>query len=194
MAKYAQFDRPALSEALDAWGKILKERGFATNLLWLFEENLCFQKMPAAQGGFQADFQIRFMTPPDDALDIAFDHFSETSGRIVFYRLGESSGKSVCVLLCDPWFENKGDAEGFLRRDDWRISFRPGLDDEIEEVTELGRWLRRVKRGRAFHDLDFCMSLETIDEINIYGRTLAPYERFAETILNRLRRFLGRPA
>ena len=27
---------------------------------------------------------------------------------MVFYRLGESiRDKSVCILLCDPWFEDK---------------------------------------------------------------------------------------
>jgi hypothetical protein len=35
------------------------------------------------------------------------------------------------------------------------------------------------------------MALTTIDEIKIYGRPLAPYERFAQTMLNRLRRVLG---
>jgi hypothetical protein len=88
----------------------------------------------------------------------------------------------------------KGAAEGYLRRDEWGVSFRTGLDDEIEEIADLSRWLHRVKRGRAFHDLDFCMSLATIDEIKIYGRGLVPYERFATTMLNRLRRFLGQPA
>ncbi len=38
------------------------------------------------------------------------------------------------------------------------------------------------------------MALETIDEIKMYGRPLAPYERFAETMINRLRRILGQPA
>ena len=74
------------------------------------------------------------------------------------------------------------------------MSFHPGHDGEIEEVTDLTRWLRRVKRDRAFHDLDFCMALATIDEIKIYGRPLLPYERFAQTMLNRLRRVLGQPA
>jgi len=37
------------------------------------------------------------------------------------------------------------------------------------------------------------MSLATIDEIKIHGRTLQPYERFAETLLSRLRRVLGNP-
>jgi hypothetical protein len=100
-------------------------------------------------------------------------------------------GKSVCTLLCDEWFENKHGAEGFVRRDDWKISFHPGHKDDLEEVTDLTRWLRRVKRGRAFHDLDFCMALATIDEVKVYGRPLAPYERFAETMINRLRRVLG---
>ena len=74
------------------------------------------------------------------------------------------------------------------------MSFYSGLDDGIEEVTDLTRWLRRVKRDRAFHELDFCMALATVEEIKIYGRPLAPYERFAETMLNRLRRLLGQPS
>ena len=189
-----KFSRPALDEALEAWKKILTERNFPTDLIWLFEENLCIEKLRTEHGGFHFGFQMKFTPPPEDALDIAFDQFSETDSRIIFYRLGDVPGKSVCVLLCDPWFEDKNDAGGFLRRDDWRISFHPGLDDGIEEITDLTRWLRRIKRGRSLHDLDFCMSLATIDEIKTYGRPLAPYERFAETMLKRLRRFLGQPA
>ena len=185
------FTRPSLAEALDAWKKILAERDHQTDLLWLFEENICVEKQRAEQGGFHFGFQTRFTPPPEDALDIAFEHFSGTDARIVFYRLGDIPGKSVCAVLCDSWFDQKNDAEGYLRRDDWRISFHPGLDDGIEEVTDLSRWLNRVKRDRTFHDLDFCMSLATIDEIKNYGRPLAPYERFAQTMLNRLRRMLG---
>jgi hypothetical protein len=187
-------NRPTLDEALDAWKKILAERGFATDIIWIFEENLCVEKSRAEQGGFLFGFQTKFTPPPDDALEIAFDHFSETGARIVFYRLGECPGKSVCTLLCDPWFDAKGNAEGYLRRDEWKISFYAGLDDRIEEVTDLTRWLRRVKRDRPFHEIDFCMALATVEEIKIYGRPLAPYERFAETLLNRLRRLLGQPS
>jgi hypothetical protein len=189
-------NRPTLTEALDAWKKLLAGRNLSTNLLWIFEENLCFEKERGAQGGFHLGFQTKFTTPPDDALDIAFDHFSESGARIVFYRLGHAKrdgGQSVCVLLCDPWFDTKGEAENYLRRDEWGVSFHTGLDKEIEEITDLSRWLRRVKRGRGFHDLDFCMTLATIDEIKTYGRPLAHYEHFAQTMLNRLRRFLGQP-
>jgi hypothetical protein len=191
MSASATFQRPKLTEALAAWQKLLAERGFATDITWIFEENLCFEKMNIEPGGFHFGFQTKFTPPAADALEIAFDHFAETNARLVFYRLGDVPGKSVCTLLCDPWFENKGDADGFLRRDDWKISFHPGHGDNIEEVTDLTRWLRRVKRDRAFHDLDFCMALATIDEIKIYGRPLAPYERFGQTMLNRLRRVLG---
>jgi hypothetical protein len=38
------------------------------------------------------------------------------------------------------------------------------------------------------------MTLAAIDEIKTHGRVLMPYERFASTMLNRLRRFLGQPA
>jgi hypothetical protein len=191
MESEANFTRPNLKVALDAWKQMLAGRGFATDITWVFEENLCFEKLPAGPGGFHFGFQTKFTPPPEDALEIAYDQFSETGARLVFYRLGGVPGKSVCTLLCDPWFENKHGAEGFVRRDDWKISFHPGHKDEIEEVTDLTRWLRRVKRGREFHDLDFCMALATIDEVKVYGRPLAPYERFAETMINRLRRVLG---
>jgi len=186
----APFKRPTLEEALDAWKKLLAARGFATDLTWIFEENLCFEKLPAGPGGFHFGFQTKFTPPPDDALDIAFDHFSETGARLVFYRLGSAPGKSVCILLCDPWFEDKREAEDYVRRDDWKISFHPSHRDGLAEVTDLTRWLRRVKRDRALHDFDFCMALETVEEIKIYGRPLAPYERFAQSMLNRLRRVL----
>ena len=38
------------------------------------------------------------------------------------------------------------------------------------------------------------MPLVTIDELKTHGRVLAPYERFAEILINRLRRFLKQPA
>jgi hypothetical protein len=186
--------RPKLSEALNVWKNLLSERGFAPETTWIFQENLCFEKLQVAPGRFHYGFQTKFTPPPEDALEVAYDQFAETGARMVFYRLGGVPGKSVCILLCDSWFENKGTAEGYVRRDDWGISFYPGQRDTIEEVTELSRWLRRVKRDRAFHDLDFCMALATVDEIKVYGRPLAPYERFAESMLTRLRRILGQPA
>jgi hypothetical protein len=194
MKSDAPFTRPSLEEALNAWKKLLAERGFATDIIWIFAENLCVEKSRAGQGGFHFGFQTRFTPPPEDALDIAFDHFGGTDAPMIFYRLGGRPGKSVCMLLCDSWFVNKREADGFLRRDEWRVLFYPGQKDEIEEVTDLTRWLHRVKRGRAFHDLDFGMTLEAIDEMKIYGRALAPYERFAAVMLNRLRRFLRQPA
>ena len=194
MSSPTPFNRPELREALDAWKQLLAARGLSADLRWIFEENLCFEKARAGQGGFHLGFQTKFSPPPEDALDIAFDHFCESDKRLVFYRLGEAHGKSICVVLCDAWFEGKGDADGFQRRDEWRMSFRPGQKDEIEEIADLGRWLRRVKRGRTFHDLDFCMTLTAIDEVKTHGRILMPYERFAATMMGRLRRFLGQPA
>ena len=188
------FKRPSLTEALNAWKKLLAERGFATDILWIFEENLCFEKAPAQSGGFQLGFQTQFSPPPADALDVAFEHFCETSAPMVFYRLGECRDRSVCILLCDPWFAGKREAGGYLWRDEWRMSFYPGQKNEIEAITDLSRWLRRLKRRHALHDLDFCMALATIDELKTHGRVLAPYERFAEMLLNRLRRLLKQPA
>ena len=188
------FKRPLLAEALNAWKKLLAERGFATDLLWIFAENLCFEKAPDQPGGFRLAFQTQFTPPHVDALDVAFDHFCESDAPMVFYRLGECRGQSICILLCDPCFAGKRETDGFLWRDEWLISFYPGQKDEIEAITKLSRWLQREKRRHMLHDLDFCMALETIDELKIHGRALAPYERFGERLLNRLRRFLRQPA
>jgi hypothetical protein len=194
MSSAATNNRPPLAGALEAWNQLLAKRGFATELTWIFQENLCIERSRAELGGFLFGFQTRFTPPPEDALEIAYGHFSDTDARIVFFRLGEYMGKSICILLCDPWLDSKGDGDGFLRHDDWNISFHIGHDDKIEEVTDLTRWLRRVKRDRAFHELDFCMALAIVEDIKTYGRPLAPYERFAQTMLNRLRRFLGQSA
>jgi len=194
MKSDAPVKRPSLEEALKAWKQILTDRGLATEIVWIFAENLCVEKSRAESGGFHFGFQTRFTPPPPDALEVAYEHFSETSAPLVFYRLGSRPGKSICILLCDPWFDNKQEADGFVHRDEWRMLFYPGSKDEIDEVADLGRWLHRVKRDRAFHDLDFSMTLEAIDEIKMYGRALVPYERFASGMLTRLRRFLGQPA
>jgi hypothetical protein len=185
------FTRPTLDEAQAAWQDSLSGHGLPTEILWIFSENLCLERSRTTPGNFRIGFQTKFTPPDDDALDIAYDHFSDTGARIVFYRLGSADGKSVCILLCDSWFEEKTALDGFERRDEWRISFRPGHPGNIEEVTDLVRWVRRVRHDRAFHDFDFGMALETIDEIKMHGRPLMPYERMAQKMLNRLRRMLG---
>ncbi len=188
-----QITRPQFREALAAWRELLAARNLPAEPLWIFAENLCFEPSRAIPGSLRVGFQTRFTPPSDDALEIAYDQFSETDSRMVFYRLGSSPRGSVSILLCDDWFAERDERDGFQRRDDWGISFYPGVSGNIEEVTDLPRWVRRIKQNYAFRDFDFAMSLATIDEIKIHGRTLQPYERFAETMLNRLRRMLGNP-
>ena len=188
-----KFTRPPLAEALAAWQKCLADHALPPETLWIFAENLCIEQSRAVPGSFRIGFQTRFTPPPDNALETAYDHFSESDERLVFYRLGSAGKKSVCILLCDAWFEEKNARDGFARIDDWRLSLYPGHAGDIEEIADLSRWLHRVKRDRAFHDFDFSMSLETIEELREHGRTLLPYERFAQKMLHRLRRVLGNP-
>src|ERR1041385_7803627 len=86
------------------------------------------------------------------------DWSSDVCSSDLFYRIGTARGKSVCVMLCDEWFECKGDIEGYVRQDEWLMSFRPGAAGEIEEVADEARWRQRVLRDRPLHDLDFCMT------------------------------------
>src|SRR5262249_17681404 len=104
--------RPNLSDALAVWKKLLAERSLASDLLWICEENLCFEKKPDVPGGVHIGFQTRFSPVPQESLDIAYEHFCESEARIVFYRLGESKGRSVCILLGDSWFDEKKESDG----------------------------------------------------------------------------------
>jgi hypothetical protein len=187
----ASIVRPQLSQALEAWKKVLAERKFATNLLWIFEENLCFETKPDVPGGLHIGFQTRFSPVPQEALDVAYEHFCESDSRIVFYRLGESKGRSVCILLGDDWFNAKQEKAGFVLCNDWGISFYPGQKIEIEEVSDMRRWIRRIRRERPLHDVDFCMTLLAVDEIQVHGRVLTPGERYSEAMLGKLRRIFS---
>jgi hypothetical protein len=183
--------RPSLPQALAAWKTILAERKLATDLLWIFEENLCFETKPDVPGGVHIGFQTRFSPVPQEALDVAYEHFCESEARIVFYRLGECKGRSVCILLGDAWFGEKKESDGFVLRNDWGISFHPGQKIEIEEVTDMRRWIRRLRRERPLHDVDFCMTLLAVDEIQVHGRVLTPGERYSEAMLGKLRRIFS---
>lgn len=183
-----QFARPSYQEALKEWKTLLGQRSLPTDIVWIFDENLCFEKDPSAQGGFKLGFQTQITPPPPEAEQIAYSHFCDYEARVVFYRIGSHRGKSVCLLLCDGWFETKGEAEGFVRRDSWLMSFRPGKVGEIDEVTDEPRWKQRILRDRPLHDLDFCMSLQAVHETLAHGRVLTPYEQFALKILGGTRR------
>jgi len=183
--------RASLDQAIQTWKKLLAERGHPTDLLWIFEENLCFEKQPAVPGGIHIGFQTRFAPVPQEALDVAYEHFCEADAPIVFYRLGDCKGRSVCILLADSWFGEKKESDGFVLNQQWGIWFHPGQKIEIEEVTDMRRWIRRLRRERPLHGVDFCMTLVAVDEIQVHGRVLTPGERYSEAMLGKLRRIFS---
>jgi hypothetical protein len=183
MALTQRYHRPPYEEALAAWKGLLQERGLSTDILWVLEENLCFERAPEAQGGVRLGFQTRFTNPPADAPKVTYHHFAEIDARMAFYRIGHNNGRSICIQLCDPWLEDKGESEGYVRRDNWLISFFPGGGDEIEEVVDADRWKQRMVKGRPLTAIDFCMTLGTLRELKAHGRVLSPDERFGLKIL-----------
>jgi hypothetical protein len=184
--------RPTLSETLNAWSALLAGRKLPTDLLWIFDENLCFEPGVAGTGPFRLGFQTRFTPPPPDAVQVAYDHFCEFEATVVFYRVGAWQGKSICLILCDAWFESKDEPDGYVRRDEWRMAFRPGGPEEIEEITDEQRWRGRILRNRPLHDLDFCMTLRGVHEILAHGRMLNSYEHYALKLLGAWRRLVAR--
>jgi hypothetical protein len=183
MENTGHYQRPPFEDALAAWKKLLTQRGLSTDLLWILEENLCFEPDPGTPANVKLGFQTRFTPHPPDAAKVTYHHFAELDARLVFYRLGANAGRSICLVLCDAWFEPKGEAEGYVRRDDWLVSFFPGADEEIEEVTDAKRWQGRIVRGRPLTAVDFCMTLAALRELKAHGRVLTPDERFGLKIL-----------
>ena len=183
-----RYQRPPFEDALEAWKALLTKHGFSTEIVWILDENLCFERDPETAAGVKLGFQTQFTPHPADAAKATYHHFAELDARMVFYRLGTSRGHSICIQLCDPWFEPKNEAEGYIRRDDWLISFYPGAREEIEEITDPKRWQQRVVRGRPLSAVDFCMTLSALRELKAHGRVLTPDERFGLKILRSMQR------
>jgi hypothetical protein len=191
MEHHPYYVRPTLDEALAAFKALLQQRSLPTEILWVFDENLVFERDSSTTDGFRLGFQTRFSPAPAEAERIAYKHFLTYDCRLVFYRIGSQAGKSVCLLLCDKWFDRKSETDGFVKRDEWLISFRPGPANELELITDEARWAKRILRGRPLHDLDFCMTLRAVHEILAHGRVLTPYERYALKLMHVWRRILG---
>lgn len=183
--------RPTFDEALAAFKLLLQQRGFPAEVLWVFDENLVFERDAARPDGFRLGIQTAFSPVPPEAERIAYKHFAGYDCRLVFYRLGSQNGKSVCLLLCDKWFEPKTESEGFIKRDEWLVSFRPGPAGDVELIDERQRWQNRLLRDRPLHELDFCMTLRGVHEILAHGRVLSPYEHYALKLMHVWHRLLG---
>ena len=177
------YRRPPFEDALEAWKTLLKSRGFPLDMIWVLEEILCFERDATTQAGIKLGFQTQFTPHPEGAAKFVYHHFAEMDSRIAFYRLGSSRNRSICMLLCDPWFEPKSASDGYVRQDDWLISFYPGAQDEIEEVTDADRWHARIVRGRPLTAVDFCMTIGALRELKAHGRVLDPNERFGLKII-----------
>lgn len=191
MTNQPKYQRPPFNEALVAWTELLRHRRFPTECVWLFEENLCFEKDSSSPSGYRVGFQTLFTPPPSDADRLVYDYFSDFDARLVLYRLGSSQGKSLCLMLCDAWFDARLERDGFVRKDEWLMSFRAGGNEEVPEIRDEQRWKQRLLRNRPLHDLDFCMTLRSLHELLAHGRVLTNYEHYALRFLHVWRRLLG---
>jgi len=192
MEKKPEFTRPPFEEASKVWQRLLSERGLPSEVIWIFDENLTIERDAASPGGgFRVGFQTVVTPPPPEALQVAYEQFSEVPAPMVLYRIGSSQGKSVCLLLCDEWFRNKSEAEGFVKRSEWMMLFRPGPAQEIEEIRDRKRWENRLLRERPIPELNFGMTLRSVHEVLAHGRVLTAYEHYALRFLHVWRHWLG---
>jgi hypothetical protein len=165
MSADTDFERPYFFEALKEWTQLLSEHGLPSKILWVLDENLVFETDPSRPNGVRLSYQTRFTATPPELAERTYAFFSDVEARMVFYCLGTSNG------------------------DDWLISFHPGPGTEIEEITDEQRWKDRVLRGRPLSDLDFCMPLDVLRELDAHGRPLSEYERFGMKVLGAYQRW-----
>lgn len=191
MSKSYKYTRPTFGQAAQAFQNLLKERRLPADLLWIFDENLCFERDPKSAAGFRVAFQTALTPPPPDAERTAYNYFAAFEAPIVFYRIGSCGSKSVCMLLCDRWFEMRKTRDEIINQDEWLIQFRPGGPEELEEISDEQRWKNRLLRDRPLHDLDFCMTLRSVHEILAHGRVLTSYEHYALRLMHVWRRMFG---
>jgi hypothetical protein len=189
MSNAPQYQRPSFDEAFHEWQKVLTGCGCPAECEWILDENLVFEKDAVSASGVKVAYQTAFTLRPANLAQVTYEFFNDFDARMVFYRLGSSRGKSICLLLCDPVFETRGAADGFLRRDDWLISFHPGGKDEIEQITDGERWKNRLVGGRPLSDVDFCIPLAVLRELEVHGRALTPYERFGVKMIDAWQRW-----
>jgi hypothetical protein len=188
MSKQGPITRPTFEEANRAWKQALEERKLPSDLVWIFGDNLCLEESQPGGQNFQVSYQTAFSAPPPEAEKVAYRYFCGFETPLVFYRLGSNRGRSVCLLLCDEWFESKGERDGFFERTEWRISFRPGGTEQVEEITDAQRWAKRSLRRSEVSELDFAMDLRAVHEILAHGRVLSSYEHYALRFLHIWRR------
>jgi hypothetical protein len=184
-----KYQRPTFEVALHEWKQILTARGLSADCEWILDENLVFERDPAAPASVRLSYQTRFTQRPENLAEAAYQFFADFTARIAFYRIGACHGKSICLLLCDPVFETRGESDGFIRRDDWSISFCPGNGQNLEEITDEQRWKNRLVSGRPLTDVDFCVPLTVLRELEAHGRVLNPNERFGVRIVDAWRRW-----
>lgn len=185
MSKPQSKIRPPFPEALKEWKEFLKQHNLPHELIWVFDENLCFEKDPAASGGFKLGFQTAFTPPPHEAERLAYEHFLDFEAPIVFYRIGSYRNQSVCVVMSDAWFNHKSEDAGYhWPRPNWALGFRPGDAVSVEEIHDENRWRNRIVRDRPLHDLDFCLDLRGVHEVLAHGRVLTTYEHYALKLLH----------
>src|SRR5689334_8411980 len=55
-----RYQRPVFEDALSAWKQVLKEKGFSTDIVWILEENLCFESDASVPEQVRLGFQTQF--------------------------------------------------------------------------------------------------------------------------------------
>src|SRR5258706_12008513 len=134
MESTARYHRPPFEDVLADWKALLAKRNFSTDIVWILDENLCFEKDARAAAGVKLGFQTEFTPQPPDAAKATYHHFAEMDARLVFYRLGENNGRSIFIQLCDPWLEPKKETEGYGWRDEGVVLFFSGAREDIEKI------------------------------------------------------------
>ncbi len=147
--------KPDFDIALDYWGKLLKERDFSPNMVWVFRENLFHVK-----DGVTSDIKLIFETKINpvtlDDVRLVYNQAKTHRGPIVFEMLVETHDFALCTLLgdtlttSDDIFIDEWDLYFFAK--DFYLSF--------EEVRDLAAWMAaKAREWKHISELDYVFCL-----------------------------------
>ena len=178
--------RPSFDEAVRAWTSFLSEQGLPTELLWVFDENVV--RIPV-EGTlhFTPSFQVELDAPRPEYARIAYEYFVDSQWPMVFRAVGTNASKSLCMILCDDWFEGDDEDLGVSYRKPRHMYFDAGSGEGVAEVRDRGAWRRLKARTQALSNLDFGMTLQAVRELEQHGRILPPWQRALNAVTSLLK-------
>lgn len=148
-------NRPHFDVARAFWHVLLQERGYSSNLKWVFRENL-YHTRHNDTSNFRLVFETQIHPVTLDDVRLVYDSVRPKGHPIVFASLVSTKEFTLCTLLGDEF----GTSDDVYVKE-WDLYFC--AQDEylsFEEVTTSEQWTRgKAREWKHISGLDYVFCL-----------------------------------